>query len=169
GPRHHRTGRHALPRRRPHQRAPPGHHQPHTRGAGDRPDHDGDRPVRADPLPRAPSRRRAGRRSSREGGLMASLPPQWVKGRTSRQAHADLPTGTVEEEHGREGFAAAASHLYRLHPPTAWTAVSGPLRPMALDANRLDDTPEDVPRPLLVNDDVRIGWWTRSVTGGSWF
>src|SRR2546430_12257394 len=105
---------------------------------------------------------------------MSSLPPQWVKGRASRQAHAGLPTGTVEEEHGREGFAAAASHLYRLHPPTAWTSISGPLRPMALDANRLSETAgsvtgDDVPLALLVNDDVRIGWWTRPAAEGTWF
>ncbi|HEY1634708.1 MAG TPA: homogentisate 1,2-dioxygenase [Acidimicrobiales bacterium] len=100
---------------------------------------------------------------------MSSLPPQWVKGRASRQAHADLPTGTVEEEHGREGFAGAASHLYRLHPPTGWTAISGPLRPMALDANRLDDPGDGTPSVLLVNDDLRIGWWTRPATDATWF
>ena len=66
--------------------------------------------------------------------------PQWIRGRASRQAHADLPEGTVEEEHGREGFSGAASHLYRLRPPTGWTSIDGPLRPHALDANRLDGT-----------------------------
>ena len=100
---------------------------------------------------------------------MSSVPPQWVKGRASRQAHADLPTGTVEEEHGREGFAAAASHLYRLHPPTSWTAISGPLRPTALDASRMDGGGDGMPAALLVNDDVRIGWWTRPATGVGWF
>jgi homogentisate 1,2-dioxygenase len=100
---------------------------------------------------------------------MSSLPPQWVKGRTSRQAHADLPTGSVEEENGREGFAAAASHLYRLHLPTAWTDLSGPLRPVALDGNRLGDGAEGVPCALLANDDVRVGWWTRPATDVSWF
>jgi len=84
--------------------------------------------------------------------------PQWVRGRTSRQAHADLPPGTVEEEHGREGFSGAASHLYRLHPPTAWTEIDGPLRPHALDANLV--AARDLPVSLLANDDVVISWWS---------
>ncbi|HLF40098.1 MAG TPA: hypothetical protein VI854_01360, partial [Acidimicrobiia bacterium] len=87
--------------------------------------------------------------------------PQWIKGRTSRQAHADLPEGTVEEEHGREGFSGAASHLYRLRPPTGWVSMEGPLRPHALDANHLDAAPDDLPIALLENADVRIGWWSR--------
>src|SRR5207302_2898598 len=93
--------------------------------------------------------------------------PQWVRGRTSRQAHADLPEGTVEEEHGREGFAGPASHLYRLHPPTGWTSIDGPLRPMALDANRLSDA--DLATVLLENAEVRIGWWSRPAGTPGWF
>ena len=30
-----------------------------------------------------------------------------VKGRTTRQAHVDIPEGTVEEEYARRGFSAA--------------------------------------------------------------
>jgi homogentisate 1,2-dioxygenase len=99
------------------------------------------------------------------------LRPQWIRGRTSRQAHADLPPGTVEEEHGREGFSGPASHLYRLRPPTGWTSVAGPLRPHALDANRLAGSPDgaDLPTWLLVNDDVRIGWWPRPPGTPDWF
>jgi homogentisate 1,2-dioxygenase len=63
--------------------------------------------------------------------------PQWVKGRTSHQAHTRLPEGTVEEEHGRAGFYGPASHLYRLHPPTDWTSVEGPAAHRAYDTNRL--------------------------------
>src|SRR5437867_6972952 len=97
--------------------------------------------------------------------------PQWIRGRTSRQAHADLPPGTVEEEHGREGFAGPASHLYRLHPPTAWTTLDGPPRPMALDANRLPapGRDHDLPVVLLQNADLRIGWWNRTVGTPAWF
>ena len=62
--------------------------------------------------------------------------PQWIRGTTSRQAHADLPPGTVEEEHGREGFTGRASHLYRLHAPTGWQSLTGPLRPHALDTGQ---------------------------------
>jgi homogentisate 1,2-dioxygenase len=97
------------------------------------------------------------------------LRPQWVKGRASRQAHVGLPEGTVEEEHGREGFTGPASHLYRLHPPTGWTTVDGPLRPVALDARRLDTADDAPPVTLLANDDVRIGWWRRPRDGAGWF
>ena len=96
--------------------------------------------------------------------------PQWIRGRASRQAHADLPEGTVEEEHGREGFTGAASHLYRLRPPTGWTAIEGPLRPHALDANRLDgEDPGGLPVPLLENADLRISWWARPAGMPEWF
>src|SRR6266849_179093 len=98
--------------------------------------------------------------------------PQWVRGTTSRQAHADLPPGTVEEEHGREGFSGPASHLYRLHPPTGWTSIDGPLRPHALDANRLDGTADGgsgLPVILLENADRRIGWGSRPAGTPEWF
>jgi homogentisate 1,2-dioxygenase len=96
--------------------------------------------------------------------------PQWIRGRASRQAHADLPEGTVEEEHGREGFAGAASHLYRLRPPTGWTAIDGPLRPHALDANRLDGgDAAGLPVTLLENADLRISWWVRPAGIPEWF
>lgn len=86
------------------------------------------------------------------------LPPQWVKGRASRQAHADLPPGTVEEEHGREGFFGATSHLYRTRPPTGWVRIEGPLRPRALDTRKFEGD-GDLPTPLLENADLEIGWW----------
>ena len=89
--------------------------------------------------------------------------PQWIRGVTSRQAHADLPPGTVEEEHGRDGFSGPASHLYRLHPPTGWSDVDGPVQPHALDPSSL--TLDEAPAPLLVNSDVRISTW-RPGAGG---
>ena len=96
--------------------------------------------------------------------------PQWIRGRTSRQAHADLPEGTVEEEHGREGFSGAASHLYRLRPPTGWSSMEGPLRPHALDANGLPlATDRQLPTVLLENDDVRIGFWSLPPAMPDWF
>lgn len=85
------------------------------------------------------------------------MDPQWVRGTTSRQAHADLPPGTVEEEHGRDGFSGPASHLYRLHAPTGWTSVDGPLQPHALKPSF-----RDAPCALLHNDDVRISTWSPS-------
>src|SRR5918996_1501027 len=63
------------------------------------------------------------------------------KGKVTRQAHVGIPEGTYEEEHGRETFFGRASHLYRMHPPTAWTRIDGTLRPRALDLNEMK--PED--------------------------
>jgi len=57
------------------------------------------------------------------------------KGKVTKQAHVAVPEGTYEDEHGREAFAGRASHLYRSHPPTAWTRIEGPLKPHALDLN----------------------------------
>jgi homogentisate 1,2-dioxygenase len=82
------------------------------------------------------------------------------KGRVTKQAHVDLPEGTYEEEHGREAFAGRASHLYRTHPPTAWTRVDGPLRPKAFDLNEMK--PADMVEAsggwalIAGNDDVRL-------------
>jgi homogentisate 1,2-dioxygenase len=65
------------------------------------------------------------------------IPLPRVEGETSRQAHADLPAGTFEREIGREGFSGPATHMYHAHPPTAWSAFEGPLRPRAFDTARL--------------------------------
>jgi homogentisate 1,2-dioxygenase len=98
------------------------------------------------------------------------VPPQWIRGDASRQAHADLPAGAVEEEHGREGFTGAASHLYRLHPPTGWQTVDGPLRPTALDLDRIEAGGIDaLPLGLLENQELRIGWWSRPAGVPDWF
>lgn len=82
------------------------------------------------------------------------------KGLAPGQAHVGLPEGTVEEEHGRSGFYGAASHLYRVHPPTGWTAIEGPLRPHLLDTTLLTPSdqhdPEGSPVTFLANNDVRM-------------
>lgn len=86
--------------------------------------------------------------------------PQYRRGTTSRQAHVGVPPGTVEEEHGRRGFAGRASHLYRLHPPTGWTAIEGPLRPRALDLRELPPGGErSLWDPVLANEQVAVGAW----------
>jgi homogentisate 1,2-dioxygenase len=59
-----------------------------------------------------------------------------TRGRTAYQAHVQVPEGLYEEEHGREAFSGPCSHLYRLHPPTGWEDVEGPLMPRAFDFNR---------------------------------
>ncbi len=82
------------------------------------------------------------------------------KGKVTRQAHFDVPEGTYEEEHGREAFAGRASHLYRMHPPTAWTRIEGNLRPQAFDLNQVkpsDMTEADGAWQMIAgNDEVRL-------------
>jgi homogentisate 1,2-dioxygenase len=89
---------------------------------------------------------------------MPNMPPQWERGTTSRQAHVGLPPGTVEEEHGRDGFYGPASHLYRLHAPTGWTSVDGPAMHRAYDTESLEGADDDLWPTLIVgNDQVAIG------------
>jgi homogentisate 1,2-dioxygenase len=85
-----------------------------------------------------------------------------VEGLASRQAHADLPPGTVERELGKEGFFGPASHMIHPRPPTGWTRWEGPLRPRAFDAAKLSG---DGPSPwdaheLLFNAHCRFRQWT---------
>jgi len=94
------------------------------------------------------------------------------KGRITRQAHVDLPTGTFEEEFARQGFFGRTTHLYRTHPTTAWTRIEGPLRPRSYDLNSLAwDGSEAIkaaqlgsveaafaPVCLLRNADVALHW-----------
>jgi homogentisate 1,2-dioxygenase len=100
------------------------------------------------------------------------MQPVHSKGRVARQAHVGLPEGTYEEEHGRETFFGRASHLYRRHPPTAWTRIEGPLRPRALDLNHLktaDLTDPGAPWALVAgNDDVRL-YISRRSEPAAWF
>ena len=96
---------------------------------------------------------------------MASVPPQWVKGDTSRQAHVRLPAGTFEDEHGRAGFYGPTSHLYHLHPPTDWVSVDGPAAHRAFDTRQLAAGDDDRwPTLLLGNHDVSVGF-QRIVSG----
>lgn len=83
------------------------------------------------------------------------------QGTVTRQAHVDVPAGTVEEEYGREGFFGPVTHLYRTHPPVDWTAIDGDLRPAALDTGRVDGLVDDWVagrRVLLRNADCAIGF-----------
>ncbi|GHA40238.1 homogentisate 1,2-dioxygenase [Photobacterium aphoticum] len=92
--------------------------------------------------------------------------PQWfqfpiTEGQASRQAHCDLPEGTYERECGKEGFFGPASHMYHRHPPTGWIAWEGPLRPRAIDTNKLDaavDSPWQAPL-VLFNDQLKLRVW----------
>ncbi len=82
------------------------------------------------------------------------------QGKHTKQAHVALPEGTVEEEHGRQGFFGPVSHLYRRRPPTGWTNIEGPLRPHAYDFARAmpwDERDErGMPVKLLYNNDVAV-------------
>jgi homogentisate 1,2-dioxygenase len=82
------------------------------------------------------------------------------KGRTTVQAHVDLPEGTYEEEHGRKGFFGKSAHLYHAHPPTGWVRFEGKLRPHCFDLNRLEPSdlhdPCGAPAAFLGNDDIRL-------------
>ena len=84
-----------------------------------------------------------------------------VEGKSSRQAHADLPAGTYERELGKEGFFGPAAHMYHPNPPTGWTSFEGPLRPRAFDTTRFDaggPSPWDA-QLLLSNAHVRMRSW----------
>ena len=84
-----------------------------------------------------------------------------VEGRSSRQAHANLPEGTYEREMGKEGFFGPASHMYHTHMPTGWSDFEGPLQPRAFDATKIADT-ADSPwsaRELMHNAHTRIRFW----------
>lgn len=87
-----------------------------------------------------------------------------IEGTTSRQAHADLPEGTVERELGKEGFFGPASHMVHPKPPTGWTSWEGPLRPRAFDLTKLDaggDGPWQA-REILHNAHCRMRIWHSS-------
>jgi len=87
--------------------------------------------------------------------------PPRIEGRSSRQAHADLPDGTYERELGKEGFFGPATHMYHRHPPTGWVNFEGPLRPRAFDTNRLD-RPTQSPWqavPLVGNASLALRLW----------
>lgn len=80
-----------------------------------------------------------------------------IRGRVAAQAHVGLPDGTVEEEYARDGFAGRYAHLYRTHPPVAWTRIEGPLRPRAYDSSVIEPASDYLDRtPLLGNADVRL-------------
>lgn len=82
------------------------------------------------------------------------------KGKTARQAHVGLPSGTFEEEHGRKGFYGKSAHLYHANAPTGWIRFEGKLRPHCLDLNKLTPSdqsdPKGSPVAFLGNNDVRL-------------
>lgn len=83
----------------------------------------------------------------------------FIRGRTPRQAHVDIPEGTVEEEYARRGFFGRVSHLYRAQPPVNWVQLEGELRPQALVTGKLPGLGGDWMGgrvPFLHNPDVTL-------------
>lgn len=89
-------------------------------------------------------------------------PPRFPlrKGNTSRTAHANIPEGAVEIEHGRKGFFGNVSHLYKSHKPTSWKRVEGPLKHHSFSLLNLkteDMSDPDVnPTLLFYNNECEI-------------
>ena len=85
----------------------------------------------------------------------------WSQGKFSPQPHVNIPSGSYEEEHGRQGFFGRASHLYHRHPPTGWLRIEGPLKPRAYQAIEVEmsrDGQESAqPETFLHNQDVSLG------------
>lgn len=92
------------------------------------------------------------------------IPPMWVEGTASRQAHCDMPEGTYEREIGREGFFGPAAQLHHKHPPTGWTRFEGPLRPRAFDLNKLEARSASPwqATTILSNAAMRLRMWKTS-------
>ncbi|MBY0470786.1 homogentisate 1,2-dioxygenase [bacterium] len=81
----------------------------------------------------------------------------WAQGKYSIQPHVDVPEGTYEEEHGRQGFFGRVSHLYHRHPPTGWLRIEGNLKPRSYYASKSEGKEQGQPEILLYNNDVQIG------------
>lgn len=84
-----------------------------------------------------------------------------VEGLASRQAHADLPPGTVEREIGKDGFFGPATQMIHPRPPTGWTRWEGPLRPRAFDCMQLlaGSASPWAATALLHNAHCRLRFW----------
>jgi len=85
------------------------------------------------------------------------------QGRVTRQAHVDIPEGTVEEEYARKGFFGRTAHLYRSRPPVGWVDIDGPLRPHALKTEALPGLGGDWIENRVIflhNEDCAIGFAT---------
>jgi homogentisate 1,2-dioxygenase len=79
---------------------------------------------------------------------------QWIY---TLQPHVQIPDGTYEEEHARQGFFGRTSHLYHRHPPTGWLRIEGPLKPRAYSVTQLEEQKDAQPKVFLKNADVQLG------------
>ena len=81
----------------------------------------------------------------------------WSQGKFCPQPHVNIPEGTYEEEHARQGFFGRASHLYHRHPPTGWLRIEGPLKPHAYQVTQLEGESFAQSQVFLKNADVQLG------------
>lgn len=85
-----------------------------------------------------------------------------VKGVVTRQAHVNIPDGTVEEEYARKGFFGRTSHLYRTEAPVGWVEIDGDLKPQAFDTGELPGLDADdylkARIPFLTNADCTLSF-----------
>lgn len=81
----------------------------------------------------------------------------WSQGVYTLQPHVQVPDGTYEEEHARQGFFGRTSHLYHRHPPTGWLRIEGPLKPRAYSVSKLEGQNFAQPTVFLKNADVQLG------------
>jgi homogentisate 1,2-dioxygenase len=81
----------------------------------------------------------------------------WSQGTFSPQPHVNVPDGTYEEEHGRQGFFGHTSHMYHRHPPTGWLRIEGELKPRAYQVAKLAGRDYGQPEFFLENSDVKLG------------
>ncbi len=89
------------------------------------------------------------------------ITPSRVEGEASRQAHADMPSGTYEREISKEGFFGPAAFFHHRRPPTGWVNFEGPLRPRAFDLAALkgaNPSPWAAAR-VLHNNAVEMRFW----------
>jgi homogentisate 1,2-dioxygenase len=82
----------------------------------------------------------------------------YMKGVVTKQAHVNVPDGTVEEEFARNGFFGKYAHLYRTESPVKWTNIEGELKPRCYDLRELAEGEDFIKgrKDVLYNDDVRI-------------
>lgn len=81
----------------------------------------------------------------------------WSQGVVTPQPHVQVPEGTYEEEHARNGFFGRTSHLYHRHPPTGWLRIEGPLKLRAYTVVQLGGESHAQPSVFLKNADVQLG------------
>ena len=79
-----------------------------------------------------------------------------IEGKSSRQAHADLPENTYERELGKEGFYGPATQMYHRHPPTAWLNIEGSMRPRAFDTGELSTSVQSPSQASLLFRNISV-------------